>query len=90
MSHCYSNYTYDTSSRYIPTGILSGNRLLIHSFHAQADRFYSPSSKVPGPGAYTVAKPSDWIRKTYPLPKNRAGPHRESVSWSFSRILHTH
>jgi len=44
--------------------------------HNKAKRFTPPSSKTPGPGAYTTSRPSDWIRKTYPPPQWQKGAGR--------------
>ena len=44
----------------------------------QAERFPPPSSKTPGPGAYTVSKESDWVRNTYPPPQAMEVPRTVS------------
>lgn len=43
------------------------------TFLLQSDRFKDELSETPGPGAYVVSKPSDWLRKTYPPKKKQAG-----------------
>ena len=60
----------------------------------QAERFPQPPSKAPGPGAYSISKSTDWLRKTYPPPANRPSTSRHTVS-GFTHICtrtraHTH
>lgn len=47
------------------------------SLQNKSERFTPPYSRTPGPGAYTISKHSDWIRKTYPPPISKGG----QVSW---------
>ena len=35
----------------------------------QSERFKDELTDSPGPGAYTVSKSTDWLRKTYPMKK---------------------
>lgn len=58
--------------------------------YLQAERFPQPASKAPGPGAYSISKSTDWIRKTYPPPTNRPTTSRNTVSNVHVCLYHTY